>query len=290
MGKTPFYQNDIRNKTGQSGYNIFMKVAAILLPLLMLSACSAQPVESQRLFVDQPPTIVDNRTPVLVELFTSEGCSSCPPAERILADLQKEQPYDGVEIITMALHVDYWDDLGWKDPFASPLFTQRQRVYDRKFRTGRIYTPQMVVDGDYEFIGSNQQKAAEAVNKAVKQKKATLQVSGSQGKLNIAISNIPKHSDATVYLAFVEDNLGSRVQRGENAGKNLTHISVVRALKGLGRIGAAESSFDIELPLQLDSSWSRERLNAVVFVQENANRRILGAIRKSIEQLVPAEK
>ena len=257
-----------------------MKSLVILLFSVVFAACSAQAVDSRRLVSDPEP--VDEtkaRTPVLVELFTSEGCSSCPAAERLLAEFQSEQPFENVELITMALHVDYWDALGWKDRFASPLFTQRQRVYDRKFKTGRIYTPQMVVDGDIEFVGSNRDKARKAISKAVKSQKAAIDIEVKENKLKIAVSDLPRHDDATVYLAFVEDNLSSSIKRGENAGKDLTHVSVVRALNGLGRIGGSEDSFEIETAIQTENDWKRENINLIVFVQENQKRNILGVKR-----------
>jgi hypothetical protein len=140
----------------------------------------------------------------------------------------------------------------------------------------------MVVDGNEEFVGSNFEKAKKAVESAVKSEKAELNVSLIGEKLNISVTAIPKHGDATVYLAFVEDNVGSNVKRGENAGKNLTHISVVRALRGLGRIGANDSSFKMELPFQIDTDWNSDNINAIVFVQENMSRRVLGVTRSGL--------
>ena len=260
-----------------------MKLAIFLVFATLFSACTAQPVESRKLVdLASKESATETRTPVMVELFTSEGCSSCPPAERVLAKLQLEQPFKKAEIITLALHVDYWDGLGWKDKFASPLYTQRQKVYDRKFRSGRIYTPQMIVDGEKEFVGSNFGKAKKAINASLKREKAKIEVSQSEGKIKIAISKIPKHDTATVYLAFAEDNLSSQVIRGENAGKNLTHVSVVRSLKGLSKLDAGKDSFEMEFPLQVGEDWKEENLNAVVFVQENGTRRILGVARAGL--------
>lgn len=221
--------------------------------------------------------------PILVELFTSESCASCPPAEQNLAYLQKEQPYAGAEIITLAFHVDYRDAPGWKDPFASPLFTQRQQVYDRKFRTGNIYTPQMVVDGDIEFIGSKLEKAESAIRKSLKNEKGKVELNVSGDKLEIRVSALPKMDFATVYLAYAEDGLSSDVRGGENAGKFLSHVSVVRALNGVSRIEPQQAAFELETDLRIDPAWDRGRLKAVVFVQENHSRKILavGSVRLS---------
>ncbi|MCB1024561.1 MAG: DUF1223 domain-containing protein [Acidobacteria bacterium] len=256
-----------------------MKYLMFIVFSLAISACSVQSAESQPLGRDKLSGPADNKTPVLVELFTSEGCSSCPPAERVLAKLQLEQPFEKAEIITLALHVDYWDDLGWKDKFSSPLYTQRQQFYDRKFRTGRIYTPQMVVDGEQEFVGSNFEKAEKAINKAIDQKKAEISVSLAGGKLKIDVTNIPKHDQSTIYLALTEDNLKTDIKGGENAGKNLSHVSVVRSLKGLSKIEEGKQAFQMEVPLQIGKDWDPAKTSAVIFIQENRSRRIIGVSR-----------
>lgn len=212
--------------------------------------------------------------PVLVELFTSESCASCPPAEQNLAYLQTEQPYAGADIITLAFHVDYRDVPGWKDPFASPLFTQRQQVYDRKFRTGNIYTPQMVVDGETEFIGSKLEKAESAINKSLKNDKGRVALNVAGDKLEIRISALPEIEFATVYLAYAEDGLTSSVRGGENAGKTLSHVSVVRSLNGIGMIEPGQRAFELDTVLNIGAEWDREKLKAVVFVQENHTRKI----------------
>src|SRR5689334_4635092 len=113
----------------------------------------------------------DSRIPVIVELFTSEGCSSCPPADALLARLEKNQPVAGAEVIPLALHVDYWNHLGWADPFSSHQFSERQGEYAAVFGNDSVYTPQMVVDGVREFNGSNSSLAQEAIAKAARESK-----------------------------------------------------------------------------------------------------------------------
>ncbi|NNE65702.1 MAG: DUF1223 domain-containing protein [Pyrinomonadaceae bacterium] len=216
---------------------------------------------------------------LLVELFTSEGCSSCPPAEALLARYETEQPFEPVEIITLAFHVDYWDGLGWKDKYASPLFTQRQKVYDRKFRTGQIYTPQMVVDGDIEFIGSREKAAKKAVKKASKRQKANITVVVTDKKVNVSVVGLRNEEPATVYLAFAEDGLGSRVEAGENAGKELTHVSLVRELRGIARVQTDAGSYSGLFDLNLKEEWSSENLRIVAFVQENFSRDVVAVTR-----------
>ncbi len=259
-------------------YNMFMKSAIFFLACVLFAACSMQKVESQKLNEGQK-TKTENQTvkqPVLVELFTSEGCSSCPPADRALAFLEKEQPSVQAEIITLAFHVDYWDDGGWKDVYSSPLFTQRQRFYSQKFKLDSIYTPQMVVDGNREFVGSNTGTAAKAIDESAKVQKGTVEIVNNEDKLSIKITNLPEHENTTVYLAIAEDNLISNVARGENSGKRLEHQSVVRELKTVGNLNSQQNAFEIETDLQLNSNWKRENLKIIVFAQANGNRKILG--------------
>ncbi len=148
-----------------------------------------------------------SKQPVLVELFTSASCAACPPAEALLTKLETGQPFDNAELITLEFHVDYRDGFGQKDVYASPLFTQRQQVYDRKFQTGKIYTPQMVVDGDIEFVGSNLDKAEKAVDKSVQNKKASIKLAFENERFSVKISNIPQQTGSTIYLATAEDGI-----------------------------------------------------------------------------------
>ncbi len=139
----------------------------------------------------------NKKVPVLVELFTSEGCSSCPPADRVLAQLEKERTTADAEIITLALHVDYWNYLGWKDEFSSSVYSQRQNGYAEKFNLDSIYTPQMVVDGQNQFVGSNLGTAQKAISEAAKSQKANIEISSvadlKNPKLKVNISDLPAH-------------------------------------------------------------------------------------------------
>jgi len=269
-----------------------MKSAIILIILsfiAILPACSMQNVESMPIVTDENPSAKDQKKqPVLVELYTSEGCSSCPPADKALMFLEKEQPYAQAEIITLALHVDYWNNLGWKDEFSSPLFSQRQTVYAQRLNLDSTYTPQMIVDGRIQFVGSNLGEAGKAITEAAKSPKANIEAAfnnendeNNENILKIKISDIPKHEDATVFLAIAENNLASNVKRGENAGKNLEHTSVVRELKTIGKIEAKSGSFEQETALNIQPNWKAENLSYVVFIQENESRKIIGIKRIS---------
>ncbi|MCI0489611.1 MAG: DUF1223 domain-containing protein [Blastocatellia bacterium] len=229
----------------------------------------------------------DKKIPVIVELFTSEGCSSCPPADEVLAGLDKTQPVTGVEIIALSEHVDYWNRLGWADPYSSAQYSERQSQYARAFGRGDIYTPQMVVDGQMEFVGSNMDKARSTIARSAKSPKANVQIATSpsqdgekrdQVRLKVSVDNLPDVSEgdtAEVWLAVTENGLSSSVSRGENAGRKLAHSAVVRRLDSIGRI-TSRGAFSAEPTIEIARAWKRKDLRAVVFVQERESRRVLG--------------
>ena len=210
-------------------------------------------------------------TPVLVELFTSEGCSSCPPADRLLAQLAAAQPVPGALVVPLALHVDYWDRLGWKDPFSSAAFTARQGDYAARFGSaGRVYTPQMVVDGRTEFVGNDEGAARRAIEAAAKGPKAFARlVPGADGNLRVTIAGAT--AGATVVLAVTEDPPASDVTRGENAGKKLAHVAVARELRVVGAVDA-RGRFDANASLPAGKTARR----VFAFAQEQATGRVLG--------------
>lgn len=214
--------------------------------------------------------------PVVVELFTSEGCSSCPSADAVLRELETAQSVPGVEVIALGQHVDYWNRLGWKDPFSSAQFTERQRWYAEGFREGN-YTPQAVVNGRYQFVGSQRKTLAETVAKAAQAPHATVTLArAADGTLNVQVSNLPAGTQAaTVQLALTETGLSSHVGRGENSGRLLHHAAVVRALRPLGAV-AADGTFTASAPLNLAAGWNPANLKAVVLVQETASRHVVG--------------
>ncbi|MEO6588015.1 MAG: DUF1223 domain-containing protein [Pyrinomonadaceae bacterium] len=225
---------------------------------------------------------ISAKTPVLVELFTSQGCPTCPAADKVLAELETAQPVSDAEIITLAWHVDYWDSFGWKDEFSSPIFSQRQVAYSRALNFSGTYTPQMFVDGTTYFIGTKMDKATKAISQSVKNSKPEIKVFYDAEKLKINIPNLPKHERSTVYIAFSQDNLTRKIGRGNNAGKTLTHSSVARDLRAVASIDPQTQKFDSETILQMQPEWSRENLHLIVFVQENGSRRIFAVTRFDI--------
>ncbi|MEO7673438.1 MAG: DUF1223 domain-containing protein [Pyrinomonadaceae bacterium] len=219
------------------------------------------------------------REPVLVELFTSEGCGNCPPADAQLAFLDASQPVQGAEVITLGFHVDYFNDRGWKDEFSSPAFTERQNKYASRLKLDSIYTPQMIVDGQKQFIGSSGAQAADVIAKAAVPFKTVVDVQLNDKRIEIDVQNISKHEAATVYLAATEDNIVSIVKAGNNNGKTLKHSSVVRGLAEIATLSPTQSGMKTSVDIQLDPKWKKESLRYVVFVQENESGQVIAAGR-----------
>lgn len=212
----------------------------------------------------------------MVELFTSEGCSSCPPADALLGHLRQDFSTKNIQVIPLGFHVDYWNSLGWKDRFSSAEFTRRQEQYEQSLNVDGPYTPQMVVDGSAEFVGNSADHAQQAIEKEAGQPDTVAVTispgTGDQLKVEAKANN---SAAANVFLAITEDNLTTNVGAGENGGRTLHHAAVVRELRQLGQLQAG--SFAATVPIKLESEWKRKDLRAVVFVQEAPSGKIQGA-------------
>jgi hypothetical protein len=225
---------------------------------------------------------VGSRTPVLIELFTSEGCSSCPPADALLEKLDRSQPVNGAELIVLSEHVDYWNDIGWKDPYSSHEYSERQSAYAAHFGRSGIYTPQMVVDGHAELVGSDERGAIEAVENETRFVKVPLSLSGlhfENNKVSMHVEAGPLEPSmgarsANLYLAIADESDVSQVSRGENAGRTLKHVAVLRSLVPVGTVDKADKvSKDVTVKV---SNESRGHLRIVGIIQEPYAGRVLG--------------
>ena len=218
--------------------------------------------------------------PVVVELFTSEGCSSCPPADQLLERLAAAA-VDGAKVVALGEHVDYWDRLGWRDRFSSAAFTNRQEAYARRFNLDGAYTPQMVVDGRAELIGSDSAAARRAIAKAAVAPHGTMTVvarAAEQVSVSVNAANLPpiaRGDHADILVAVTEDALRSDVKSGENRGRTLTHAAVVRQLTTIGEARGPTAAAETTIAAQPD--WRRERLTIVAFVQQRRDRGIVAA-------------
>jgi hypothetical protein len=223
---------------------------------------------------------------VVLELFTSEGCSSCPPADDLLRTLVATQPIRGARIIALSEHVEYWNSLGWRDRFSAPVFTSRQADYQAKvFRTDAIYTPQAVVDGTLECIGSDKSAVRRAIERAAKAEKADVQLKVDDGTpqqrtVHVEISvplSMTRTEPADVVVAAIEDGLVTDVRLGENRGRTLAHDSVVRAFHVVGPLAANERKGSFAVVVPIGDDWNASRLRIVAFLQERSRRTIIGA-------------
>lgn len=226
------------------------------------------------------------RTPVLLELFTSEGCSSCPPADALLMKLNDSQPLNGVLVIALEEHVDYWDRQGWRDPFSSEAFTARQRHYAESLHVESPYTPEMVIDGKTEFVGNDARTARSELVKASRRAKVPIRLvwrEKSSGEASLAVQVDAAPSAGEVLLAITESNLATDVAGGENAGRNLKHSAVVRTLTPIGELKAGQP-FSTDTVVKLASDWKPENLSAVVFAQEHSTGKVFAAAELAVSQ------
>ena len=223
-----------------------------------------------------PAEAVDGRPFAVVELFTSEGCSSCPPADALLGKLVKESRESGEALYPLAFHVDYWDRQGWKDRFSNPAYSRRQYEYSRVLGLGTAYTPQIIVNGTQEFVGSNETRARESITAALKQPaKLTLTLAtapAKDGALPVDFTILGKRR-VVVCLALVERKLQTQVSAGENSGRDLSHENVVRGFASVtpGRGGKGHVS------LPLPDSLVLSNASLIAYAQDPARLEILGA-------------
>jgi hypothetical protein len=219
-------------------------------------------------------------TPVVIELFTSEGCSSCPPADRLLSKLDREQPVAGVQLIVLSEHVDYWNSEGWADPFSSREFSERQQLYGASLRVPDVYTPQAVIDGRLEVVGNSAPKLEAAIQQARREKKIPLQLKASQSEKGIHVelrvgAEHAVEKNAEVFFVVAEDSVEMKVSAGENGGRMLAHTAVVRSLTKAGKFSATGDS-GMSRDLKIGAHWGKH-LRVIAFLAEHAGGKILGA-------------
>jgi hypothetical protein len=229
-----------------------------------------------------------NRTPVLVELFTSEGCSSCPPADALLAKLDHDQPVQNAEIIVLGEHVDYWDNLGWHDRFSSHQYTERQSEYSARLGVDGVYTPQMIVDGTDQFVGNDSFHARRSITSAAQRSKLDLSLSRpviNDRKISASVSlpaSSASSSHGDLYAALVDPTDTTDVRNGENGGRRLQHVGVVRNLQRIGTLkdlGSGPLNFSLNAPP--DAKLAEMRV--VVFAQQRDQGSVLGAVVTNVK-------
>jgi hypothetical protein len=230
-----------------------------------------------------------SRTPVVVELFTSEGCSSCPPADLLLQKFDA-QPIAGAELIVLSEHVDYWNHLGWADPYSSAAYSDRQSAYGKKLQLESVYTPQMIVDGGEEFVGSDASQAKNALQKAaaasgkIPVRVSDVWIENGAVKAHVEASPLPASTGkADVVFMIALNHAESQVARGENSGRRLTHVAVVRSLSKAGSLQSGQG-FSQDVTVKFDKGADPAQLRVIAFVQESGQGKILGAAMEKVSR------
>jgi hypothetical protein len=249
------------------------------LPLFILWFCTASTSGKEKQSSHSGTVTSDStgyKNVAILELFTSQGCSSCPPADRLLGTYSSKE-----HVIALSFHVDYWDRLGWKDPFSSKAFTERQHDYASKLNSD-VYTPQLIINGQSEMVGSDESKLS-ATLKKIFQQEAESKVSikslrPENGKVNINFTTEGNIANSVLNIALVQKKATTDVKAGENGGATLINYNVVRNFKTIARINNGENVMNIDLPAGAD----QKNMSVVLFLQEKGTNKISGADEASL--------
>lgn len=210
---------------------------------------------------------------VVVELFTSEGCSSCPPADALFRELQAHG-VAGADLALLGEHVDYWNNLGWRDGFSSAEFTRRQANYTGILHIPDAYTPQAVVDGRIELVGNDESALRNAIDKEAKSPKPLKVSLNWDNTAQTAHVSVDGNASGELFVAITEDGLSSAVKAGENNGKTLAHAAITRKMID---VGPAKNGMSKDVKVVLDGKWNAANLRVIAFVQDMKSGAILGA-------------
>ena len=222
----------------------------------------------------------------VIELFTSEGCSSCPPADALVERVQKESNDKPVYIL--AFHVDYWNHLGWKDVFSSAEYSERQKQYAHLLNLSSVYTPQIVVNGRTEFVGSEEGNLHNAIRTNL-QKPAKAEITLNNVKINGDKASLQYHAEGetnstSLLIALVEKTATSKVKRGENRGRTLSHVQIVRQLLSVSLKNSNSGTENVALP----HGFNPQNFEVIGFIQNTANGEITGATKAAFPLTVSA--
>lgn len=254
------------------------------LSFVLLAVCLPAGVRAQE---HQEQNATERPSAVLVELFTSEGCSDCPPADELLRQVNGRKTAGGQLIVGISEHVSYWNGLGWKDPFSADLYTNRQNEYGTRFGLGSVYTPQMVVNGREQFVGSDGRALQAALATESQRKQISLRIDSAQIKDNAVAfsytaSDFPAKGSLQLVAVLVDDMDQSSVLRGENSGRKLTHVAVARALAPLGSLHEVEQrSMTLPLPPSFLSNPATGH-HLVLFAQQGGAGAVVGIDTKPL--------
>ena len=225
--------------------------------------------------------------PVLVELFTSEGCSSCPPADDLLRQVNGTSPVAGQLVVGISEHVTYWNRLGWADPFSADVFTRRQNGYGERFRLDDIYTPQMIINGREQIVGGNEPLLLDALKRQSNQPSVALQIvsvqrNGNELELRFRVGDLPSRQPLELVAVVTDDLDTSTVDRGENAGRVLRHVAVARSFERVATI-ASPNEKTVRLAFApLTDPHRKSMQTLILFLQEPNLGAVLGSALQPI--------
>jgi hypothetical protein len=220
---------------------VWKVIIEVMKRILTIAALAGLTLMAQD-FAAAPGRAADNRPPVVVELFTSQGCSSCPPADAFLGELAQRK-----DVIALAYHVDYWDYIGWKDRYASPAWTNRQKGYASSLELRSLYTPQMVIDGRADAVGSDRSNVNYLIERAASLPKLELTLDSTGGKYLLHLPEARFNKPATIWLAIYDPEQHTQVSRGENAGSTLSEYNIVRELRKVASWDGTATILDLSL-------------------------------------------
>jgi hypothetical protein len=252
-----------------------------LFAILVMITCAAS--------ADHGRTPDPASSPVLVELFTSEGCSSCPPADALLQQMDAAQPVPGAQLIVLSEHVDYWNHDGWKDPYSSSFLTDRQSGYVRALSLNTPYTPQIIVDGASELRANGTEQVIQLLQKAAATPKVPVRISSlsieAQSpallRAHIDVDGRSQKHNADIFVAVALDHAESQVLRGENTGRHLEHVAVVQEITRIGKL-EKQKSFGQDFQVKLKPGTDPMNIRVIAFVQESGFGKVLGtALQKT---------
>lgn len=229
----------------------------------------------------------DQKGFAVLELFTSEGCSSCPPADEVLAKIQKET--EGKPVYLLAYHVDYWDRQGWKDIFSNAEYSKRQVQYGRWMNTPQIYTPQAIVNGKAEFIGSEETIIRNAISRQLATKSSStlsLQARQDNAGLNVHYQASGALKGSNLLIAIVQKSAQSKVERGENAGRALSHVQIVRKLQTESLSADGNGDTFVALP----KGFNNQNWEVLGLIQDKSNGAILAATKAGLHDGTAVKK
>ena len=255
----------------------------LLSAFVLLIGCSREARSaSPRAANDHPRTVV-------LELFTSQGCSSCPPADKLLSKLRGEK-FDGGVVIPLAYHVDYWNHLGWSDPFSSPKWSARQRDYAAAIKSAQVYTPQLIVNGSVQLVGSAEGQVRAEIARQLegsdRGKVVIDQITRAGNELEVQLrAKLDRGAAANradVVVALFENGLATTVTRGENANRNLANDSIVRWQSRSFELAPDGTEVTAKVRIPLADGWRVDHLGVASFVQEPKSRAIFGSTARMV--------